>query len=373
MKKIDHNLTGTSIGTGRHVTSLHFGNNSENFSKAYIQAGLHASELPGVLVAHHLRERLLQEEEKGRILGEVILVPVSNPIGLDQTVLSYQMGRFDLASGENFNRYFPLLAERVAQRVESLLSNDGEHNIRLVRDALLKVIRELPGARPVDSLRKILMSLSCDADIVVDLHCDCESVLHLYADPATIDDAMRLSSLMGASVTLYAEEQGNAPFDEMTGRFWRDLQKIFPNKPLPVPTVIATVELRGQLDVSHELAIRDAENIIRYLRVKGILSGGEDLEIPKASHKPSPLDGTEVIYSTGPGVIAYLATCGDWLKVGDPVVEVIDPVSGNISRYCAGTSGVFFARQNRRYATSGMDLAYIAGSTPRRGGLLLSA
>lgn len=373
MKKIEHVINGTSQCTQRSVTSFHYGRYGEGGSKAYVQAGLHASELPGILVAHHLKEFLRHEEEAGSIRGEIVLVPISNPIGLDQTVLTYQMGRFDLASGENFNRYFPLLAKEVAQQVRSSLTADGSHNIRLVRSVLREAIGNLAGARAVDSMRKTLLSLSCDADVVLDLHCDCESVLHLYTDPATTNDAMRLSALLGAKVTLCAEVQGDGPFDEIVGRFWRELRDTLPEYPLPIPTVIACVELRGQLDVSHELAIKDAGNIIRYLRLKGMIDGGSDVVVPLPSHKPTPLDGVEVLHATHPGVIAYLVECGEALKAGDPVVEVIDPISGQTSRYCASDPGLFFARQNRRYASVGMDLAYIAGNTPRRCGPLLSA
>ena len=35
-----------------------------------------------MLVAQHLRRRLLALEAEGRVLGEVVLVPAANPIGL---------------------------------------------------------------------------------------------------------------------------------------------------------------------------------------------------------------------------------------------------------------------------------------------------
>jgi predicted deacylase len=373
MEQRKHPLQGLSIGTSRQVTSFHFGHRVNDKPKAYIQAGLHATELPGMLVAHHLREKLLEEEAHGRLLGEVVLVPVSNPIGLDQTLLGYQMGRFDLATGENFNRFFPDLSEQLAKELEGQLGEVGDDNVRLVRELLRARIHELPDIRAVDSLRKILLGLSCDADIVLDLHCDCESVLHLYTHSATIEDVMPLSALMEAHSTLYAEVQGNTPFDEVTVDFWLKLQKRFPHHPLPLPTVAATVELRGQLDVSHKQAENDADRILDYLRLKGVLGGRSAIHIPMPSHQATPLDGAEVLFAERAGIIVYLASCGDQLKPGDPVVEVIDPVTGEADRLHAGVEGVFFARQNRRYAMSGMDLAYIAGNQPIRAGNLLSA
>ena len=54
--------------------------------KAYFQATLHADEIPGLLVAQHLLRGLEQAQAEGRIIGEVVVVPVANPIGLGQHV-----------------------------------------------------------------------------------------------------------------------------------------------------------------------------------------------------------------------------------------------------------------------------------------------
>jgi predicted deacylase len=83
--------------------------------KIYLQAGLHADEIPGMLVLHYLKRLLNQAERRAELRGEIILVPVANPPGLAQVVLNGGIGRFDLASGRNFNRDFPDLAP-LAQR-----------------------------------------------------------------------------------------------------------------------------------------------------------------------------------------------------------------------------------------------------------------
>ena len=48
----------------------------------YIQAGLHAQELPGVAALHYLIPKLAAAEAGGRLKGDVTLVPHANPIGL---------------------------------------------------------------------------------------------------------------------------------------------------------------------------------------------------------------------------------------------------------------------------------------------------
>ncbi|WP_352707301.1 succinylglutamate desuccinylase/aspartoacylase family protein [Mesorhizobium sp. M0195] len=69
--------------------------------------GLHADELPGMVILSHL-VRLLQERES-EPNGEIIIVPCANPIGLSQRVQGYHAGRSDLGLGGNFNRNFPNL------------------------------------------------------------------------------------------------------------------------------------------------------------------------------------------------------------------------------------------------------------------------
>src|SRR3954469_19948522 len=105
MKTVHHALTQGTPGVAIELQSLHYGTPGAG-PKATLQAALHADEIPGLLVAHHLRERLATLEAEGRILGEIVLVPVPSPLGLGQRVLHSALGRFDLATGENFNRHY---------------------------------------------------------------------------------------------------------------------------------------------------------------------------------------------------------------------------------------------------------------------------
>ena len=99
-----HPLQGSPLGTRREIVSFHYGPTDAG-RKIYVQASLHADELPGMLVAHHLRLRLAALETAGRLRGEIVVVPVANPIGIGQSVLLTNIGRFELGSGENFNRH----------------------------------------------------------------------------------------------------------------------------------------------------------------------------------------------------------------------------------------------------------------------------
>ena len=86
MQVREHRLVSPAPGTQRFLKSHHFGTPGEG-EKIYLQASLHADELPGMLVLHHLQPLLAAAEAEGRIHGEIVLVPVANPIGLAQTLL----------------------------------------------------------------------------------------------------------------------------------------------------------------------------------------------------------------------------------------------------------------------------------------------
>ena len=61
MQRQDYSLLSPSLGSHKTLTSLHFGmpgSTNRGSKKVYIQASLHAEELPGMLVAHHLRALL---------------------------------------------------------------------------------------------------------------------------------------------------------------------------------------------------------------------------------------------------------------------------------------------------------------------------
>ena len=81
MRRVEHELLSPSLGSRKNLVSFHYGTPGAR-PKVYIQASLHAEELPGMLVAHHLRSLLDRAEAAGALAGEVVLVPAANPIGV---------------------------------------------------------------------------------------------------------------------------------------------------------------------------------------------------------------------------------------------------------------------------------------------------
>ncbi len=92
MIRTEHALLSPSLGHQKHLVSFTYGDPQAR-PKVYIQGSLHAEELPGMLVSHHLRSALEAAEREGRLSGCVMLVPAANPIGLAQRLDHKAMGR----------------------------------------------------------------------------------------------------------------------------------------------------------------------------------------------------------------------------------------------------------------------------------------
>lgn len=376
MQRIDHPLLSNSLGSQRSLTSLHFGQAGSG-QKIYIQASLHAEELPGMLTAHHLRALLEAAEAAAAIHGEIVLVPVANPIGLAQRLDHKPMGRFEFDTSENFNRHYPDLAQAIAPQLMDALDNDAPTNVRRVRQAIGNHLQSWQPRTELQSLRRTLLLLGHDADYMLDLHCDCEGVLHFYTEEPCWPQMEPLARFLGSRATLLARNSGNGPIDEcLSGVWWQlaDRLKAAGRTPLlPQGCCSTTIELRGELDVTHAWAAQDAQAILSWLQYIAVLDCDSPPSVPAALCPATPLAGSETLYARSPGIVVFAAEPGQSLNPGDLVAEVIDPINQRTERIVAGVAGVFYARIRDRYITTGGELGKIAGAQAFRTGPLLGA
>ena len=363
-------LGGGTPGTQRTLTALRFGVEGAR-PKCYLQTGLHADEIPGLLVAHHLRTALTALEREGRITGEIVLVPAANPIGLGQQVSGSHIGRFCLTDGQNFNRGFPLLVDGAARRIGGMLGGDDAANIAEVRAALLAELHATPAVSEHQALKHALLGHALDADVVLDLHCDTEAVVHVYTGTALTPRGRVLARLLGARALLVAEVSGDDPFDEACSRPWWELAARFPAFPIGLACFAATVELRGAVDVDHATAAADAAALIDFMIVTGAVDGAAPA-LPPALCEPTPLAGSEPLIADTSGIVVFHRAVGDVVAHGDTIADVIDPVTAEAVAIVAPTSGVFYARAGTRWAYPGLRLGKIAGRRASRSGPLLS-
>ena len=371
MRHLTHDLLSPVPGTARQIHSFHYG--PENGAcKIYIQSSLHADELPGMLVSWYLKQRLAELENAGQLLGEIVVVPVANPIGLEQVLMDIPLGRYELESGQNFNRWFVDAAQQVGDEIEPLLTADANHNVGLIRKHLRAALLARTGATQLESQRLALQRLACDADMVLDLHCDFESVEHLYTTPEAWSQVEPLSRYLGAQASLLATDSGGQSFDECFTLVWWQLQQRFERRfPIPLGSFSVTLELRGQGDVNHALGSRDCQALISYLMQYGAIAG-EPAPAPELIYPATPLAAVEPVATPVGGLLVFCTLPGEYVEAGQLIAEVIDPISDVVTPVHAANAGLMYARSLRRMATAGMVIAHVAGTEPLRSGYLLS-
>ncbi|MBQ5949344.1 succinylglutamate desuccinylase/aspartoacylase family protein [Massilia sp. ST3] len=357
--------------TTAHLTSYHYGKRGAG-KKVYIQASLHADEVPAMLVAHFLRQELERLDAAGRVKGEVILVPVANPLGLSQLVHGTPFGRYDLGTGVNFNRAYHHVTDELKQALAGRLGRDAQANVALIRQHALRSVAEWKVKDATGTLKKILLGMAIDADIMLDLHCDNEAVLHMYAGTPLTGAVQPLAALMGARVVLVATQSGGEPFDEACGRPWWDLAEHFKEAAIPPACVAVTVELRGEMDVRYDYARKDADALLQYLAHAGVLDI-PTRALPPALCTPTPLDAVEPLEAPHAGVLVFHKQLGDTVEAGEPVADIVNPVSGQVSTVSATRPGLLFASTAHRHLLRGMHICKVAGTESFRSGNLLSS
>ncbi len=363
-------LPSMTPGSQRSISVLRFGKAGAR-PKVYMQAAIHANEMPGTMAMHHLMPLLADADKKGLIQGEIILVPTVNPIGQAQLVGNSHAGRYNLLSYENFNRNWIDLSDAVAERVGSKLGADAEANVRLIRKAAQDSLKALKPLNELGTLRVEVQKLSCDADFVLDLHCDIYAALHLFGaknDVAT-GTLPSLAADLGVEATLYNDPYPKAlTFSGVNSVLWARLAEQFPKANIPQACMAVTVEMRSQHDVSDALGQSDAQNLLRWLVRQGVV-GGQAAPLKKLKTAPAPMSGMDVGYSTCTGFLVFHVKPGVKVKKGQAICDVIDPANPNGPKgrttFTSQTDGVLFSRRLDGYLSwPGQVMYRISGPKP---------
>jgi predicted deacylase len=366
-------LPSPAPGTARQLVVYRFGATGARPS-TWIHAALHADELPGVLVLHHLLARLEQAEHDGAIPGEIAVAPFANPVGLAQHVGGNLLGRYALDGGGNFNRGFTEVRDALEAAVREKLVDDAAGNVALIRAESRRLLDE-PVLEESEVLKRVLQRQAADADIALDLHCDDQAALHLYTVPQQASAFLDLAGRLGAVALLTAPDSGDVPFDEALTRPWLHLAARFPDRPVPVDACLsATIELRGRTDIDDGTAARDAMAIFEWLQVRGAIAGAPPAAPPPCA--ATPLEGVDVVKAPAAGLWLPAVMPGTRVAAGDTVGMVLDPAALPAqARTTLHTrvAGMLFARITPGLVRAGDRVAKIAGVEPlpdRKGKLL---
>jgi len=360
-------LPSMTPGTSRSIAYHRFGRIGAR-PKVYLQAAIHANELPGVMALHHLLPMLVEADRLGRIKGEIVVVPAVNPIGLSQLVGNNHLGRFDLLGRENFNRNWLDLSGAVAERAGGKLGRNANDNVAAIRGAAVAALAAMKPVSELQTLRVQIMKLAVDADIALDLHCEADAVLHLFISrkdwpgPAAL-----LAADIGAQAVLYNDPYpSHLTFAGVNSALWPRLAERFPAANIPQACLTATIEFRGEHDVNHALGENDARNLYRFLLRRGIIAGRAG-KLPRLKTGATPIAGMDVGYSPSAGMLVYHLPKGSKVRKGTPICEVIDPAEWRPAKartqIVARTDGILIGRRlDGRLAWPGMVVFRVAGS-----------
>jgi hypothetical protein len=337
-------IEGDTPGIAWRLPVLHFAGADPNAPTIYIQAALHAGELPGTALLHFLCERLRRAEAEGAILSDITIVPHANPIGAAQSHFGELQGRFDLGSRTNFNRDFPLLS---------------------LRDRAM-LVEDLDRYSAIDRMKRQLMHMALGADLVIDLHCDDESLQYAYIDEAFWPEAADLAAALDMRAVLLSDGESSA-FEEAVSFAWK--HEVPGEKKTSLPGRLSvTVELRGTRDVYPEMAKKDADGLWRFLAHRGAVK--DDIVVPAFAGPAIPLDNIEMIRAPRAGTVLFHRNIGERVVEGDLLATIITApgMANSTIEVLAPQAGLIVTRVSDRLVRRRGDLMKLGADRPSTAG-----
>lgn len=295
MKKSIETIHGDTNGVVYSFPVYRFSGSGSAAPNAYLQAALHAGELPGTAAIHMLMPKLRKAEAEGRIRGDITIVPEANPVGRTQYTFGERQGRFHLGTRTNFNRDFP----RLERPDPKLIPPDG---MLATADQRLK-------AR--------LLGLSLGHTIVLDLHCDDEGVPYLYV-PAVLWPAMAdCAAALGVEAVILWEGRSDAEFEEASIYPYTESAADLTGR------VVTTVEFRGVADVDRALAEGDGAGLYRILVARGVVEDASLAAPAPFAGVVAPIRNVEMIRAPRAGTVLYDVKPGDRVAAGDRLATIV--------------------------------------------------
>lgn len=247
--------------------------------KAYIQANLHGAEIVGNAVIQQLIE-YLTALNADQLAGEIWLVPVCNPLGVNQRSHFFSTGRFNSYDGKNWNRIFwdyqPPAADltQFAQSQLNLPTEEIRRNyLAMIKKAWAAELDRINLPRSVPLSRQYryqLQSLCLDADYVIDIHSSSNQAIdYTFGFRERIESVKYLLLEYGVLMDQY---DGDA-FDEAFLKPWLALEQELANlgQKIQFDLEAWTLELGGGMVMNPDSIAKGFKGIKNYLTYKQML------------------------------------------------------------------------------------------------------
>ncbi|WP_299490596.1 succinylglutamate desuccinylase/aspartoacylase family protein [uncultured Shewanella sp.] len=285
----------------------------------FIQANVHGAEVQGNAVIYQLMSMLEQYD----VLGNIRLLPLANPLGINQKSGEFTLGRFDPITGVNWNREYQAPVIDIPHWVKQNQGLTDAALIKAYRQELINICRNGLqnewGLSTGKRLALTLQSLALDADIVLDLHTGPKSSKHLYCPEYDIKAARYFS----IPYTLVMPNEFGGAMDESIFCPWWQLSDFLssPEKRFDVPVSAFTLELGSQEHIDLAEAKVDAKGILAYLSHRGVIK--EKVMPDVMPRYACYLKDYKKYHAPLSGLVEYKAPLGKVLPAGQPLANIL--------------------------------------------------
>lgn len=282
--------------------------------KVYIQSNLHGAEIAGNAVIKLLIDFLLTVDEKS-LKGEIWLVPVCNPMGVNARAQNFSPGRYCAYEAKDWNRIF-WDYEKEADDLAGFAKSQLLLNTEVVRQNYLNIINQkfakllekinsFSSAPYSEIFRYRLQSLSLDADYLIDLHSSTNQGLN-YLYYFRNREASTQYFLLDFGILL--DEYDGDAFDEAFIKPWLALENclLLLGRDVQFDIEAWTLELGSGMQMNPESVARGFRGVKHYLVKKGLLD---------ISYLPSENIGNhKMIFKNRSQVQKYYAPVGGMIQ-----------------------------------------------------------
>ncbi|MBD2200501.1 MULTISPECIES: succinylglutamate desuccinylase/aspartoacylase family protein [Calothrix] len=291
--------------------------------KVYIQSNLHGAEIAGNAVIQQLIDFLLTINDTN-LCGEIWLVPVCNPMGVNERSHHFSPGRYCVYEAKDWNRIFwdyEKEADDLVAFTKSQLQLDREvvrlNYLTTIREKFAKILEKInsPSGLPyTEQFAYKLQSMCIDADYLIDLHSSTNQAIdYLYYFRNRQESAKYFLLDYGILLDTY---DGDA-FDEAFIKPWLALEACFQKLGRNIQFDIEawTMELGSGMQMHPDSVAKGILGIKNYLFQKGVL---QIPEFPQAN-----TSNQQMTFSASSKIMKYYAIAGGMIqsrvKVGSKV------------------------------------------------------
>ncbi|WP_095498629.1 succinylglutamate desuccinylase/aspartoacylase domain-containing protein [Paraferrimonas haliotis] len=287
--------------------------------KVYLQANVHGAEVQGNAVLLQLLERL----KSCTLNGEVTIVALANPMGINQKSGEFTLGRFDPITGVNWNRQYLGNHIDVQHWLKQQSLNDIEAVYRDFRELLVEqthaALQSSWGLTTGQHLCYRLQALAQQHDLVIDLHTGPKSTRHLYC-PKVLADA---ASTFNIGCVLMMPNEFSGAMDEACFHPWWQLKQLLSQQGIDAPMAVEafTLELGSQELIDLKAADDDALGILSYLKYKQVID--DDIQPERMTRYACELKDYRKLHAPKGAMVEYHATLGVPHKQGQVLAKLL--------------------------------------------------